>query len=296
MDQAMEEWRQVFRELIQAEKVWDRWTLILDENLTPNRLQPGWKQCLQVVRAWFQCPWCSRNWASAKIQVLFHMHWNERRSKGWVKMRVFRQRCQKCSLPPFKFPKFTENNISRILNNLVSKILKEYYEEGEECDEEEEEYYGEGFRDYRHQGTHDCDNCEACLLGFCVRSGLGRSTRSRAPSSLSSRSWPVESSSNEPCPTKGSSAEDSVTGNTPMENAEELPKPEVPEPAQVASPSANTDDQEQTIIQVPTCGEDLCSRIAQNPTRKKIVVCGCVLISILVIVVVVVVVVVKFTN
>lgn len=52
MDQAMEEWRQVFRELIQAEKVWDRWTLILDKNLTPNRLQPGWKQCLQVVRAW----------------------------------------------------------------------------------------------------------------------------------------------------------------------------------------------------------------------------------------------------
>ena len=62
----------------------------------------------------FQCSLCSRNWASAQVQVLFHMHWSEGESRGQVKMRVFAQRCQKCSQPSFEVPEFTEENISRI--------------------------------------------------------------------------------------------------------------------------------------------------------------------------------------
>lgn len=52
MDQAMEEWKQVFQELIQAKKPWARWTLTLDKDITPDGLQPNWKQYLQVARAW----------------------------------------------------------------------------------------------------------------------------------------------------------------------------------------------------------------------------------------------------
>ncbi|XP_014398592.1 PREDICTED: receptor-transporting protein 3-like [Myotis brandtii] len=45
-------------------------------------------------------------------------------------MSIFAQRCQMCSEPPFEVPEFTEENVSRILNNLVFRILKKCYGEG----------------------------------------------------------------------------------------------------------------------------------------------------------------------
>ena len=68
-------------------------------------------------------------WSGFPTQVLFHMHWSEGESRGQVKMRVFAQSCQKCSQPSFEVPEFTEENISRILNNLVLQILKKCYRE-----------------------------------------------------------------------------------------------------------------------------------------------------------------------
>nr|XP_012626492.1 receptor-transporting protein 3 [Microcebus murinus] len=163
-----EVWKQVFQELIQEVKPWHRWTLTPDKGLLPDVLKPGWMQYQQWVFARFQCSSCSRSWASAQVQVLFHMHWSEEKSRGQVKMRVFAQRCKKCSQPPFEVPEFTLENISRILNNLVLRILKKCYRERFKSMEEIPM-----IKEVSLEGPHDRDNCEACLQGCCAEGWLG---------------------------------------------------------------------------------------------------------------------------
>lgn len=80
-------------------------------------------------------------------------------------MRLFAQRCQKCSGAQFEKPEFSIESAMRILNNLVYRIR-------ERC-------YGNGIRKFSEipvipelplEGSHDMANCEACILGFCVLS------------------------------------------------------------------------------------------------------------------------------
>ncbi|EFB19175.1 hypothetical protein PANDA_000617, partial [Ailuropoda melanoleuca] len=163
----VELWKQVFQELIQEVKPWHKWTLTVDKDLLPNSLKPGWSQYKHRAFARFQCSLCSRSWSSAQVQVLFHMHKSARNPRGKVKMRVFAQRCRKCSESPFEVPKFTEENISRILNNLVFRILKKCYREGFKSMEEIPT-----IKEISLEGPHDSNNCEACLQGFCAQSGL----------------------------------------------------------------------------------------------------------------------------
>lgn len=101
------------------------------------------------------------------------MHKSAGNPRGKVKMRVFAQRCRKCSQSPFEVPKFTEENISRILNNLVFRILKKCYREGFKSVEEIPT-----IKEISLEGPHDSNNCEACLQGFCARSGLGEAVQS----------------------------------------------------------------------------------------------------------------------
>lgn len=46
-DQDMEEWEQVFQELIREVKPWHKWTLETDTDLLPDVLQQGWSQYQQ---------------------------------------------------------------------------------------------------------------------------------------------------------------------------------------------------------------------------------------------------------
>ncbi|XP_047387880.1 receptor-transporting protein 3 [Sciurus carolinensis] len=174
--QDIEAWRQVFQMLIQEVKPWHKWTLTPDKGLLPNVLQPGWMQYQLWTFARFWCSSCSRSWASAHVQVLFHMHWSEGKSRGQVKMRVFAQRCKKCSQPPFEVPEFTQENITRVLNNLVIQILKKCYREGFKLVKEIP-----AIKKICLQGPHDSKNCEACLLGFCAQSGLDLAKQSSVP-------------------------------------------------------------------------------------------------------------------
>ncbi|XP_076433292.1 receptor-transporting protein 3 isoform X2 [Peromyscus maniculatus bairdii] len=172
MMEDIELWQQVFQELIQEVKPWHKWTLTQDNGLLPDVLKPGWMQYQQKTFARFHCSCCSRSWASGCVLTIFHMHWCEKKGQGQVKMRVFAQRCNKCPEPLFAAPEFTWDNISRILNNLLFRILKK-------C-------YGEGFKqmdeiplhgDTSLQGPHDSSNCEACLQGFCAQSGSGLASK-----------------------------------------------------------------------------------------------------------------------
>lgn len=87
-------------------------------------------------------------------------------------MRLFGQRCQKCSRSRFEKPEFSSDSAMRILENLVRRIR--------------ERYYGDGVKKYSEipvilelplEGSHDMANCEACVLGFCVQSSQNYMTK-----------------------------------------------------------------------------------------------------------------------
>uniref|UniRef100_A0A8C8WGA3 Receptor transporter protein 3 n=1 Tax=Panthera leo TaxID=9689 RepID=A0A8C8WGA3_PANLE len=175
MGEDMEVWKQVFQELIQELKPWHKWTLTLDKDLSSQH--PGLIFCLHR----FQCSLCSRRWASSQVQVLFHMHKSKGEPQGQVKMRVFAQRCRKCCQSPFEVPEFTTENISRILNNLVFRILKKCYREGFKSMEELPM-----IKEISLEGPHDSNNCEACLQGFCAQSGVGPAVQAPVSPALAS--------------------------------------------------------------------------------------------------------------
>ncbi|KAL1782695.1 receptor-transporting protein 3 [Sigmodon hispidus] len=200
MEEDIEVWQHIFQELIQEVKPWHKWTLTPHKDLLPDVLKPGWTQYQQKTFARFHCSSCSRSWASGHVLMIFHMHWYKKKGKGLVKMRVFTQRCNKCPEAPFAAPEFTRDNISRILNNLLLRILKK-------C-------YGEGFKEMSEipllgdtslEGPHDSNNCEACLQGFCAQSSSGLASKAPAcPLSPSSPKSTRESKvtvtcSNRPC-------------------------------------------------------------------------------------------------
>uniref|UniRef100_A0A8C9A9G2 Receptor transporter protein 4 n=1 Tax=Prolemur simus TaxID=1328070 RepID=A0A8C9A9G2_PROSS len=157
-------WEQTFQELIQEVKPRAKWTLKLNGDLELDCVAPGWKQYQQRAFGWFQCSLCCRSWASARVQILCHTYWERQMDQGQVVMRLFSQRCQKCTWSRYETPEFSPESTTRILNNLVQHILKRYY--------------GDGTRKFPNtsvipevalEGSHDSDNCEACALGFCVQ-------------------------------------------------------------------------------------------------------------------------------
>ncbi|XP_034855693.1 receptor-transporting protein 4 [Mirounga angustirostris] len=180
-------WEQTFQELMQQEKPRARWTLKLDEKLEPDCLAEGWKQYQQKGFGRFQCSSCRRNWASAQVHILCHMHLEPQKSQGQVIMRLFAQRCQKCSWSRFENPEFSPESAMRILKNVVRRIL--------------EKFYGNGFRKFPElpiirevplDGSHDTKNCEACTLGCCSWRSRNNETE---PSISPSSSMDIRSSS-----------------------------------------------------------------------------------------------------
>ncbi|KAG8521488.1 Receptor-transporting protein 3 [Galemys pyrenaicus] len=276
MGQDMEEWEQEFQELIQEVKPGHWWTLTQDQCLLPDNLKPGWKQYQQHSFARFQCSLCSRKWASAHVHILFHMHRSEGDFRGQVKMRAFAQRCRKCSQPPFEAPEFTEENVSRILRNLVFHILKKCYKEGFKLMEVPI------IKEVSLEGPHDSHNCEACLQGLCAESSFGlvkESPGSPLPP-RSSLSWGATPQKLFP------------TSSHPIVETEKkevrLPSPQLSGPTQAVSvptlwsPSANTSHQEAN-----TSWEESSFHTAQNCVGRRSRLCCCVLLVIIVIVIIV---------
>ncbi|XP_004676668.1 PREDICTED: receptor-transporting protein 3 [Condylura cristata] len=228
MGQDIEEWKQEFQALIQEVKPGHRWTLTVDKCLLPNNLKPRWMQYQQHTFARFQCSVCSRSWASARVQVLFHLRWNEEASRGEVKMRVFAQKCQKCSQAPFEAPQIMKENISRILNNLVLHILKKCYKEGFKLVE-----IPVIIKEVSHEGPHDSHNCEACLQGLCAESRSGPVVQSPAfPALPPISSQPGGVTPQKPFPIKSSpmvetiKTKKEVLKHSPMvETEKRVPKP-----------------------------------------------------------------------
>ncbi|XDB46725.1 hypothetical protein AB1E18_000340 [Capra hircus] len=128
----IKEWEQTFQELICQEKPRARWTLKMDGNLRPNCVAQGWRQYQQRGFGRFQCSSCRRSWASAQVQILFHMYLENQKSTGKVLMRIFGQRCKKCFQSQFEKPDFSPESSQRILKNLVQRVLEKFYRNGQE--------------------------------------------------------------------------------------------------------------------------------------------------------------------
>uniref|UniRef100_A0A8B7V4M3 Receptor-transporting protein 4 n=1 Tax=Castor canadensis TaxID=51338 RepID=A0A8B7V4M3_CASCN len=162
-------WEQTFQELMEQEKPWAKWSLKLNGTILPGHTAPGWKQYQQTAFGRFWCSLCHRSWSSAQVKILCHMYREPGKSQGQVLMRVFAQRCQKCSWSQFEKPEFSTESIKRILQNLIQYILWRYY--------------GHDFRkmpmirEVPLNGPHDTNNCEACTLGSCTKGSLKQTAK-----------------------------------------------------------------------------------------------------------------------
>ncbi|XP_055275762.1 receptor-transporting protein 4 [Moschus berezovskii] len=173
------EWEQTFQELICQEKPRARWTLKMDGNLRPDCVAQGWRQYQQKGFGRFLCSSCCRRWASAQVQILCHMYLENQKSPGKVLMRIFGQRCKKCSGSQFEKPDFSPESSKRILKNLVQRILEKFYRNGIRKVSEIPVTL-----EVPLVGTHDKANCEACILRYCGRN-LENCTTGPERSSLS---------------------------------------------------------------------------------------------------------------
>ncbi|XP_050820797.1 receptor-transporting protein 3-like [Gopherus flavomarginatus] len=77
----------------------------------------------------FQCSCCIRRWPLIQVLIFFHVHLDRSQRQGQVKMRVCGQKCVKCHGAKFETPMFSQENIGRILDNLVLKIREKCYRE-----------------------------------------------------------------------------------------------------------------------------------------------------------------------
>ncbi|XP_019358602.1 PREDICTED: receptor-transporting protein 2-like [Gavialis gangeticus] len=159
----MEMWKQIFLQKMQQVHPGDKWALKLDNNLQPNVLGPGWMQFLQQhAFGRFQCLQCHHAWQSAQVHVLFHIHLDRRRRRGWVKMKIFRQECKKCLLVMLEEPQFSSPNVKRVLDSLGQKIHQKCYGEAVHPNSVPATVAGDPTKE-----PHDSTCCEACGLGVC---------------------------------------------------------------------------------------------------------------------------------
>ncbi|XP_043849241.1 receptor-transporting protein 3-like [Dromiciops gliroides] len=166
MTKNMELWDKTFQRIIREKKPQHRWTLELKSDLEVDRVKQGWRQYKHQGLARFQCSLCGRSWVSAQVLILFHMCL--RKPYGRVKMRVFAQRCQKCSTALFEEPEFSREGVESVLGGLVVQILLKCYQERVQQGGDLGAPREDPFRAGLLTGPHDAENCEACLLGrFC---------------------------------------------------------------------------------------------------------------------------------
>lgn len=212
------------------------------------------------------------------------MHWSKRESEGLVRMRIFAQRCRKCAEPPFEAPEFTEENVSRILNNLVFRILKKCYGEGFKSMEEIPT-----IKDVSLKGPHDADNCEACLWGFCAQCESDAAEPSPTAPPLPTLSTPAFAvPTYKPSLSRSSAMVDAGTGHPGVKKGG-VHSPGLPEAPRAQRPRANTSHRQESVITVSPPREDHPSTQRGVCFRFGVFCCAVILILAFVAVVVVVV-------
>ncbi|XP_054840055.1 receptor-transporting protein 3-like [Eublepharis macularius] len=162
----LQSWKERFVQLMEKHKPQDKWVLDSSTDLSATDLPSGWYKYEQShLFARFECSYCSKKWKSIQVVIHFHMHLDKRRwsqSQGQVKMRIFRQKCQKCKNAKYEMPVFSEEAVEKLLQNLTLKILKKCYGESSKSNQ-----FFKPVAEEEVEGPHDRRNCEACQEGMC---------------------------------------------------------------------------------------------------------------------------------
>ncbi|XP_021548292.1 receptor-transporting protein 2 [Neomonachus schauinslandi] len=154
------EWKKVFYEKMEVAKPADSWELIIDPNLKPNELAPGWKQYLeQHASGRFHCSWCWHTWQSPHVVILFHMYLDRAQRAGSVRMRVFKQLCYECGTARLDESSMLEENIESLVDNLITSLR-------EQCYDEDGGQYRIHVASRPDGGPHRSEFCEACQEGI----------------------------------------------------------------------------------------------------------------------------------
>ncbi|XP_010212393.1 PREDICTED: receptor-transporting protein 3-like [Tinamus guttatus] len=157
----MENWQNIFMEKLRKKHITEPWKLLEDNTIQVNTLKPGWTEHMQrSAFGRFRCSRCCHSWSSAKVHILFHM--GRSQSSGKVRMRIFRQACRECPDGPLEEPNFSQENLARILENLVLVMLRECYHVPVQASD-----FTEVTVEALVTGPHDSTRCEACRLGVC---------------------------------------------------------------------------------------------------------------------------------
>ncbi|KAJ1087171.1 hypothetical protein NDU88_000361 [Pleurodeles waltl] len=156
----LETWDCLFQSRLEAAQRPEQWTLGVHDD---EEAGLGRRQYTLHAFASFRCSDCGRWWDSARVCIIFHIQkatWPG--GENFVKMRVFKQECQRCNTGELEEPEFIIENVDIAMERLVTRILWKCY--GEDVS-------GQPMRDFitkgRTVGCHDSAHCEACRTGLC---------------------------------------------------------------------------------------------------------------------------------
>ncbi|KAM5165155.1 receptor-transporting protein 3-like [Mantella aurantiaca] len=151
-------WREEFVNKIKESDIKDEWKLVVDENLLKK-----YKGLYYTQKTFggFHCSKCRHHWKSSKVLILFLLNLNKTLNCGTVTMRTFRQECKSCTVDVFENPKITQENIKRVVSNLVTKIQRKFYGLHDPNEDMKPESYS------KSDGPHDKEHCEACKYNIC---------------------------------------------------------------------------------------------------------------------------------
>ncbi|XP_040205533.1 receptor-transporting protein 4-like [Rana temporaria] len=156
-------WKGEFSNMIEELEVPDNWDLHVDMNLVKQKTGLIYTQ--QTFGS-FRCARCARSWNSSKVSVLFIINLNKRLRSGTVKIRIFKQGCERCTHSEEIIPTVTSDNIERVVCNLVHKIQRKFYGVTDEYQHQKPKIYGP------LEGLHNKERCEACRNGLCEQQML----------------------------------------------------------------------------------------------------------------------------
>ncbi|XP_077343704.1 receptor-transporting protein 3-like [Lithobates pipiens] len=156
-------WEEEFSNKIEELEVPHNWDLHVDMDLVKQKTGLIYTQ--QTFGS-FRCSRCKRSWNSSKVSVLFIINLNKHLRHGTVKMRIFKQGCERCSSPEEMTPTVTSDNIERVVCNLVHKIQRKFYEVNDQYQDQKPKIYGP------LEGLHNKERCEACRHGLCEQQVL----------------------------------------------------------------------------------------------------------------------------
>ncbi|XP_075427139.1 receptor-transporting protein 2 [Ascaphus truei] len=134
--QSNHSWTAVFQPLQEVElqqRHGNNWTLQiksdLEDELTSNQRQEGWKVYISSSFGRFTCPDCRHSWNSARVSLTFHYR-RVHSTEGKVHLRTYRQICRNCKKPEVLLTAaFEEDKRREVLMRLISKIRKNCYNE-----------------------------------------------------------------------------------------------------------------------------------------------------------------------